>query len=124
MVESWPFSLFVGTVLGFLAGLGTGGGSLLILWLTFVLKMDPFSARGIVLLFFIPAAVISSIFRWKQGTLSFTSALPAMISGCVAALLFSYISTMVDPHVLDRIFGLILIAAGVREILYKKKRQE
>ena len=117
-------NLLIASILGFLTGLGIGGGSLLILWLTFVLKMDPFSARGIVLLFFIPAAVISSIFRWKQGTLSFTSALPAMISGCMAALLFSYISTMADPHVLDRIFGLILIAAGVREILYKKKRQE
>ena len=124
MLNSIPITLLVGTVLGFLTGLGVGGGSLLILWLTFVLKIDSFTARGIVLLFFIPAAVISSIFRWKQETLSVSTSLPAMISGCIAAILFSILSTTIDPHVLDRIFGIILIGAGIRELFYKKKRQE
>lgn len=117
-------NLLIGTLLGFLTGLGIGGGSLLILWLTLVLGMDSLTARGIVLLFFIPAAVISSIFRWKQGTISIRSSLPAMISGCLAAILFSYLSTMVNPHVLDTLFGIILIGAGIRELLYKGKRQE
>ena len=31
MLESIPFSIAVGIVLGFLSGLGTGGGSLLVL---------------------------------------------------------------------------------------------
>ena len=117
-------NLLIATSLGFLTGLGIGGGSLLIIWLTFVLKMDSFTARGIVLLFFIPAAVISSVFRWKQGTLNIRSALPVMISGCIAAIIFSFLSTAIESHVLDRLFGIILIAAGIREILYKKKRQE
>ena len=117
-------NLLIATLLGFLTGSGIGGGSLLILWLTFVLKIDPFAARGIVLLFFIPAAVISSIFRWKQGMLSISSVLPAMISGCITAILFSFLSTAVDPHVLDQIFGIILIVAGIRELLYKSKRQD
>ena len=117
-------NLLIATILGFLTGLGIGGGSLLILWLTFVLKMDSFTARGIVLLFFIPAAVISSVFRWKQGALKIRSALPVMISGCIAAIIFSFLSTAIEPHVLDRLWGIILIAAGIREILYKKKRQE
>ena len=116
--------LIIGTLLGFLTGLGIGGGSLLVLWLTLVMGVDPFTSRGIVLLFFIPAAVISSLFRWKQGTLTLRSALPAMASGCGAAVLFSYVSTMVDPHVLDKFFGIILIGAGIRELLYKGKRQE
>lgn len=117
-------NLIVATLLGFLTGLGIGGGSLLILWLTLVLGMDSFTARGIVLLFFIPAAVISSIFRWKQGTISIRASLPAMVSGCIAAMACSYLSTMVDAHVLDRFFGIILIGAGIRELLYKGKRQE
>ena len=116
-------NLLVATVLGFLTGLGIGGGSILILWLTLVLKMESFMARGIVLLFFIPAAVISTILRWKQGRLSIASALPAMISGCLAAIVFSILSTAVDAHVLDRLFGLILIAAGLQELFCKTKRQ-
>ena len=118
-------NLLIATILGFLTGLGIGGGSLLILWLTLVLDIESFTARGIVLLFFIPAAVISSFLRWRQGTLSISSALPAMISGCVAAVIFSFLSSFIPHHTLDRIFGLILIAAGIRELLYnKKKRQE
>ena len=45
MLESIPVMLIVGTVLGFLSGLGIGGGSLLILWLTMVLGSDPITAR-------------------------------------------------------------------------------
>ena len=37
MLESLPVAVIIGTVLGFLSGLGIGGGSLLILWLTAVL---------------------------------------------------------------------------------------
>ena len=45
MLESLPIVLIVGTVLGFLSGLGIGGGSLLILWLTIVLGMEQSTAR-------------------------------------------------------------------------------
>ena len=59
-------SLMVGTALGFLSGLGIGGGSLLILWLTVVLQTDPQISRSINLLFFIPSAIVVCIFRMKQ----------------------------------------------------------
>ena len=62
MLNSFPVILVVGAVLGFLAGIGVGGGSLLILWLTLVLKVSPAEARSINLLFFIPAALIASLF--------------------------------------------------------------
>ena len=66
MLEATPVSLLIGSVLGFLAGLGIGGGSLLILWLTVVLGTDPQTARSINLLFFLPAAIIACCFRWEQ----------------------------------------------------------
>ncbi len=40
MLESGGFSLVIGSLLGFLAGLGVGGGSLLMLWLTLVVQME------------------------------------------------------------------------------------
>ena len=59
LLGSLPVALIVGTVLGFLTGLGVGGGSLLILWLTLVLEMPQTAARGINLLFFLPSAMIA-----------------------------------------------------------------
>lgn len=121
MLESLPVILAVGTALGFLTGLGIGGGSLLILWLTMVLDVDPITARSINLLFFIPSAVIACIFRIKQGTLSIRSVLPAVISGCAAAAVFSYLSTVLDVEILKKGFGIVLIAAGARELFYQKE---
>ena len=123
MLESFPVVLAVGTVLGFLTGLGIGGGSLLILWLTMVLDMDPLTARSINLLFFIPSAVTACFFRHRQGTLQIKSVIPAVISGCIGAAIFSFLSTVLDVEFLKKGFGFILIGAGIRELLFKRKTQ-
>ena len=119
MLESLPVTLLVGTVLGFLTGLGIGGGSLLILWLTVVLDTDPQAARGINLLFFLPAALIACIFRAKQGALSIRKILPAILAGAGAAAVFSWLSTVIRAEVLRPCFGAVLLAAGTRELFYK-----
>ena len=85
MVESYPVAIAIGTLLGFLSGLGTGGGSLLILWLTVVLHMDPLTARSINLMFYIPSALTAIVFRKEKGNLSIKTILPAVIPGCIAA---------------------------------------
>ena len=124
MLESLPVVLVVSTVLGFLAGIGVGGGSLLILWLTLVLGMEYPQARLINLLFFLPSAVITSIFRWKQGKLDLKTVLPAIIAGCIAAGICAFISSSLDVELLKKLFGGMLIITGVRELLYKPKKKE
>ena len=69
MLDALPFTLLLSSVLGFLTGLGVGGGSLLILWLTAVLGTAPDTARSMNLLFFLPSAFINCLFRRKQGKL-------------------------------------------------------
>lgn len=122
VLESFPVVLGVSTVLGFLAGLGVGGGSLLILWLTLVLGMAHPEARVLNLLFFLPSAVVSSLFRWKQGKLEIKKVLPAIIAGCVAAAGCSLLSRNLDMEVLKKLFGGLLLITGVRELLYKPKK--
>ena len=119
MLSSFPVALIVGTVLGFLAGLGTGGGSLLILWLTLVLGMEPSTARTINLLFFLPAAVVSTLFRWKQGRVDFKKLMPAMIAGCICAGIFAFIAMNLDLTAIKKLFGGMLLATGCRELFYK-----
>ena len=120
MLDSFPVSLAVGTVLGFLSGLGVGDGSLLILWLTLVLKMEPGTAREINLLFFMPAAAVSCFFRWKQGVLNFKAVLPAILGGCIAAVLGSLLSGTLDTQLLKKAFGILLLATGARELFYRR----
>lgn len=123
MLNSFLFSVFMGAALGFLAGLGVGGGSLLILWLTAVLQLDPRMARSINLMFFLPTAVVSSLFRLRQGSLNIRKTLPAIGAGCLCAAAASRIAVGMDLQLLKKLFGVLLLFTGLREIRYKRKRE-
>lgn len=124
MLESLPFTLFLSVLLGFLSGIGVGGGSLLMLWLTVILNASQNTARCINLLFFIPSALIACLFRWRQGCLNWKTVLPAMISGCISAAVFSRLSTVIDTILLKKLFGGFLLITGLRELMYKPKKPQ
>lgn len=113
--------ILTGTVLGTLAGLGVGGGTLLVLWLTLVLGMDQPQARIINLLFFIPCAIICTLFRKKQGAVDIKALLPGIIAGCISAALFSFLGSQTDLTLLKKLFGGLLIITGIKEVTYKPK---
>ena len=119
MLTSFPVAVLTGTVLGFLSGLGIGGGSLLILWLTLVLQVPQEAARTVNLLFFLPSAVIASLFRWRQGSLPLKKIYPAIIAGCACAAVFSLFSRTWDVALLKKLFGGLLLITGIRELFYK-----
>ncbi len=121
MLESIPVTIIIGSLLGFLAGLGIGGGSLLILWLTLVLNMPQETAGAINLLFFIPSALVACLFRLKQGTLDIPRILPALAAGCVGAVVFSILRNHFDAELLRKPFGILLLLTGIRELLYRPR---
>lgn len=122
MVASPVLSIAVGILLGVLTGLGTGGGSLLILWLTLVLHMDPAQARIINLLFFLPCALASTILRIRQGNIPFRKILIPTVAGCAAALIFSILGQKIDTARLKKLFGVLLIFTGLREVFYRPRK--
>ena len=115
-------TLLAATVLGFLTGLGTGGGSLLILWLTLILGMPQGEARIINLLFFIPSAVVSCFLHHRQGRLPIEKLLPAMIAGSVSTGLVTYLARFLDTALLRRGFGILLLVIGTRELFYRPRK--
>lgn len=124
MLASFPFSLLVGAVLGFLAGLGVGGGSLLILWLSAVLSFEQNEARMINLLFFLPSAIISTFFRSKKGEISLKKLYPAIVTGCLSAAVSALFGTRISTLTLKKLFGILLIFTGIREITVKEKQEK
>ena len=119
-MDSFVVTLSVGTALGFLTGLGVGGGSLLMVWMTAVLGMDAVTARSINLLFYLPGAAVAIFFRKRQGQIQRKNVLPPALAGCIAAAVCSSFSTAVDNSWVQKIFGIILIAAGLRELFWRK----
>lgn len=119
MLEFLAFPVAI--VLGFLAGLGVGGGSLLILWLTSIVHMEYADARTVNLLFFLPTALIATLFHHKQGTVRPQKILPAIICACIAAAVFSVIGRQLDTSLLKKLFGGVLILTGLRELFYRPR---
>ncbi len=122
MLENFWFAIGIGAALGFLSGLGVGGGSLLLLWLTLVLGMDQSQARLINLMFFLPCATIACLFRWKQGTLKPKSVLVPIAAGLLGAFLGNLLGQQLDLKILKKIFGIFFIVCGIRELCYRPRK--
>jgi len=121
MLNSFPVAVLAGVILGFMAGLGIGGGTLLVLWLILTIKIEPGDARLINLLFFLASAGSVTLLRLKQKSVNWKQILPAIVSGCIAAAIFAWLSGRLDTGILRPMFGILLLATGIRELCYRPK---
>ena len=119
---SFIYNVAIASLLGMLAGMGVGGGSLLLLWLTQVALIETTQARIINLLFFLPAAVIATFFRKKQNSFRLKPVLPAILAGCGAAAIVSILSHNWELDLMRKLLGGLLIITGIREILYRPRK--
>ena len=121
-VQTCALPILVATGLGFLAGMGVGGGSLLLLWLTQIAGMEQPQARLINLLFYLPAALIATYFHRKEGRLCIRTVFPGMVAGCICASAFSVLSGYMQMDILKKLLGGLLILTGLREIFYRRRK--
>ena len=114
-------NILVGAVLGFLSGLGVGGGSLLLLWLTLAAGADQSTARVMNLLFFLPCAIVATVFRWKQSKPNWSIALPAAAAGLLGAALGNCLGPMLNTALLKKALGILFLITGIRELRSRKQ---
>lgn len=119
MLEGVVPAFLVSSLLGLLSGLGIGGGSLLMLWLTTVLDWPTQEARRLNLLFFLPGAALATYLR--RNSIPLKKLWPAMLSGCIAAAGGAMLQSRISQGLLRKAFGLLLLYAGFQELFYKKK---
>ena len=118
---AYGFPIIVATILGFLAGMGVGGGSLLLLWLTEVIMLEQAQAKILNLLFYLPAAVVATLFRIRNKTIDKAIVIPGLITGCLSAVTASIISRTLDVELLKKFLGGLLIVIGIREVFYRRR---
>ncbi len=112
-------NVFVGAALGLLSGLGVGGGSLLLLWLTLIMGVEQSQARLMNLMFFLPCALVSTLFRRKQFRANRKRTLPAILGGVLGAVLGIRLSPLFDTALLKKALGVLFILCGLRELCYR-----
>lgn len=112
---------FAGLVCGVLSGLGIGGGTLLMVWMTAVIGIAQKSAQGINLLYFLPTAACALVFHIKNRLIRPRIVIPAMIAGCVSAAGAAMLATAMETGLLRRLFGGFLIVVGLTELFGRQR---
>lgn len=121
---TWIIGLLAGLVTGVISGFGIGGGSLLILYLTAFAGMDQYTAGGLNLLYFLfcaPAALISHI---KNKLVEWKTVLFCTITGVVTSIAAAFAAAAIDVSLLRRLFGVLLLYIGVKELFCKSPPKE
>lgn len=116
--------LGIGLAAGAAAGLGVGGGALLIPGLTIFLGMDQRMAQGINLLYFIPTAVIAVITHIKNGKINKELVKGLIFYGLAGAGAGAFLALSVKQEALRTLFGYFLLLVGMYELFGKADNKD
>ncbi len=109
--------IIAGFLAGTLASMGLGGGTVLLLYLRLFTKTDQLKAQGMNLLFFLPCAAVSVFKYLKSGLLRTKIVLPLVIFGSLGAVAGGFLTKIIETSLISRLFSLLLIAIGAKNIL-------
>ena len=114
-------NFIIGVATGIISGFGIGGGSLLVLYLTTVKNMAQYTAGGINLLYFIGCAPAALIGHIKNKLVKWRVVFWCALSGTAVALPLSWFANNFNSDLLRRLFGLLLLYVGIRELRAGKR---
>ena len=98
---------------GIVAGMGMGGGTVLIPLLTIVCGVSQKISQGVNLLVFIPLAIVVLIIYYRKKLINFKGVWFIIIPGVIVSLIGSIFSLKIESQTLQTIFGIFLICVGL-----------
>ena len=113
--------IIAGILSGILGAMGFGGGSILILYLTFFKNLTQLNAQGINLIFFIPSAVLALIMHNKNDLIEKKIAVRMILFGLIGLIIGYLMLKTLDETIIRKIFSVILIAVGAKELMFSRK---
>ena len=116
-LSSAAVSLFI----AILSGLGVGSGGLFVIWLTMVEGVGSIEARGMNLLFFVFSASSALLFHLVRRRIRVRIVLYLSVFGAIGTLIGSFVGNAINPILLRKIFGTMLILSGFYTLFGKRK---
>lgn len=113
-------------IAGFLSGavgaMGFGGGGVLILYLTIYREIPQLNAQGINLMFFIPSAITALIKHNKNKLIDWKISKTYIFYGLFGTMSGYLLIRILDENIISKIFAVILILIGVKDLFVKNKK--
>ena len=85
--------IIIGFLAGIISGLGMGGGTILILFLTLFANIEQHIAQATNVIFFIPTAIAAITIFIKNKKIKFKNAIPICLFGVLGSILGASISS-------------------------------
>lgn len=121
MIEIFGFlalGLFAGAMA---AALGVGGGIIFVPALVIVAGFDQHLAQGTSLAIILPTAIVSTLVHARAGRVVWPVAIPIGVAGLIGALLGARAAIALDPELLRRLFGILLVVIAARMLLRARR---
>lgn len=110
--------LAVGVLVGIVSALfGIGGGLLMVPFMVLVLGFDQHLAQGTTLAVIIPTAIAGAFAHHKRGFVEIHLAVWIAVGGFVGIYVGSRAALATSGDVLRTVFGVVVVALGVRFIV-------
>ena len=117
--------VLIGVIAGIVGGLGMGGGTVLILFLSLFLGIEQHIAQATNIIFFVPTAIAAIMINLKNKNINLKIATPICFWGIWGAFIGSYISMKMNVNLLRKCFGIFLILIAIYQTyayIKEKKR--
>lgn len=111
-------------IIATLSGIGIGSGGLLVIWLTMIEGIDAETARGLNLLFFVFSASAALLVHFLKGRIKTRLVIFLSFLACIGTLIGAYLGSKIDPLLLKRIFGAMLLSSGIYTLIQTLKTGE
>lgn len=107
--------LAVGLVAGVASGLaGVGGGIILVPAMVYLLDVPQYAAQGTSSLAILFTAASGTFVNVRNRRVDLRAAVVVGLGGVVTAFLGARLAVDMDPNLLSRLFGLLVLVSGVR----------
>lgn len=113
--------LFAGTMA---AALGVGGGIIFVPALVIAAGFDQHLAQGTSLAIIVPTAIVSASVHARGGRVVWPIAIPIGLAGIAGALLGSRAAIGLDPELLSKLFGVLLVGVAIRMFFRARSKTE
>lgn len=106
--------VFIGAINGFMGG---GGGMICVPTLSIFLKLDTKSAHATTLFIMLPLCLTSFIVYLLSGVIDFSNILPVTLGFVVGGIIGAILLKNLKSNLIDIIFILVVLAAGIRLVI-------
>ena len=108
----------IGFITGIVNGLfGSGGGTIIVPALVFLVKMEDFKAHATAISIILPLSIISTIIYLKSNLINFNMVYIIAIGGIIGGFIGAKLLKKVPNIILRKIFGIIIIITAIRMII-------